>query len=113
MAGVDPAGYAGFDAKVDAHLGKTFSSAMLLSIIGAGAQLSQPQRSVIVGAAPDIGQTIAGAMGQQIANDSIQLTQRQTQIPPTLKVAPGYRFDVLVDRDIVLSRPYDDGQGEP
>jgi len=113
MAGVDPAGYAGFDAKVDTHLGKTFSSALLLSIIGAGAQLSQPQRSVIVGAPPDIGQTIAGAMGQQIANDSIQLAQRQTQIPPTLQVAPGYRFDVLVDRDIVLSRPYDDGHGEP
>jgi len=112
MAGVDPSGYAGFDAKVDTHLGKTVGSALLLSIIGAGAQLSQPQRSVVIGAPPDIGQTIAGAMGQQIANDSIQLAQRQMQIPPALTVAPGYRFDVLVDRDIVLSRPYD-GFGEP
>jgi type IV secretory pathway VirB10-like protein len=112
MAGVDTAGYAGFDAKVDTHLGKTVGSALLLSIIGAGAQLSQPQRSVIVGAPPDIGQTIAGAMGQQIANDSIQLAGRQMQTPPTLTVAPGYRFDVLVDRDLVLSRPYD-GFGEP
>jgi type IV secretory pathway VirB10-like protein len=111
MAGVDPSGYAGFDAKVDTHRNKMFSSALLLSIIGAGAQLSQPQRSVIVGAPPDIGQTIAGAMGQQIANDSIQLAQRQMQIPPTLTVTPGYRFDVLVDRDIVLSRPYDDERG--
>jgi type IV secretory pathway VirB10-like protein len=112
MAGVDSAGYAGFDAKVDTHLGKTVGSALLLSIIGAGAQISQPQRSVVLGAPPDIGQTIAGAMGQQIANDSIQLAQRQMQIPPTLRVAPGYPFDVLVDRDIVLSRPYD-GFGEP
>jgi type IV secretion system protein VirB10 len=106
MAGTDPAGYAGFGAKVDEHLGKTFNAALLLSIISAGAQLSQPQRSATLNAVPDIGQTIAGAIGQQIGNTSIQLTQRQLQIAPTLEVPPGYLFDVLVDRDIVLSGPY-------
>jgi type IV secretion system protein VirB10 len=106
MAGTDPAGYAGFGAKVDEHLSKTFNAALLLSIIGAGAQLSQPQRSETLNAVPDIGQTIAGAIGQQIGNTSIQLTQRQLQITPTLEVPPGYLFDVLVDRDIVLSTPY-------
>jgi type IV secretion system protein VirB10 len=106
MAGTDPAGYAGFGAKVDEHLSKTFNAALLLSIISAGAQLSQPQRSGTLNAVPDIGQTIAGAIGQQISNTSIQLTQRQLQITPTLEVPPGYLFDVLVDRDIVLSGPY-------
>jgi type IV secretion system protein VirB10 len=108
MAGTDPAGYAGFGAKVDEHLSKTFNAALLLSIISAGAQLSQPQRSASLNAVPDIGQTIAGAIGQQIGNTSIQLTQRQLQITPTLEVPPGYLFDVLVDRDIVLLAPYGD-----
>lgn len=108
MAGTDPSGYAGFSANVGEHLNKTFNSALLLSIISAGAQLSQPQRSVNVNAVPDIGQTIAGAIGQQIGNTSIQLAQRQLQIPPTLEVPPGYAFDVLVDRDIVLGRSYAD-----
>jgi type IV secretory pathway VirB10-like protein len=108
MAGTDPAGYAGFGAKVDEHLSKTFDAALLLSIIGAGAQLSQPQRSATLDAVPDIGQTIAGAIGQQIGNTSIQLVQRQLQIAPTLEVPPGYIFDVLVDRDVVLSAPYID-----
>jgi type IV secretory pathway VirB10-like protein len=112
MEGTDPAGYAGFGAKVDEHLNKAFNSALLLSLISAGAQLSQPQRSTSVFAAPDLGQTIAGAVGQQIANTSIQLTQRQLEIPPTLEVSPGYRFDVLVDRDIVLSVPYNDGASD-
>ena len=106
MAGTDPAGYAGFGANVDDHLSKTIDSALLLSIISAGAQLSQPQRSANVNGVPDIGQTIAGAIGQQIGNTSIQLTQRQLEIPPTLEVPPGYVFDVLVDRDIVMSAPY-------
>jgi len=107
MAGTDPAGYAGFGADVDDHLGKAFSSALLLSIIGAGAQLSQPQQTSSIYAAPGIGQTIAGAVGQQIGNTSIQLTQRQLQVAPTLTVPPGYIFDVLVDRDIVLAMPYE------
>jgi len=108
MAGTDPAGYAGFGANVDDHLSKTIDSALLLSIISAGAQLSQPQRSANVNGVPDIGQTIAGAIGQQIGNTSIQLTQRQLETPPTLEVSPGYVFDVLVDRDIVMSAPYAD-----
>jgi type IV secretion system protein VirB10 len=106
MPGTDEAGYAGFGANVDEHLNKVFTSALLLSIIGAGAQLSQPQQSSSLYAAPSVGQTIAGAVGQQIGNTSIQLTQRQLEIPPTLEVPPGYLFNVLVDRDIVLTVPY-------
>ena len=106
MPGTGEAGYAGFGANVDEHLNKVFTSAVLLSIIGAGAQLSQPQQSSSLYAAPSVGQTIAGAVGQQIGNTSIQLTQRQLEVPPTLEVPPGYLFNVLVDRDIVLTAPY-------
>jgi type IV secretory pathway VirB10-like protein len=106
MPGADVAGYAGFGANVDDHLNKVFTSALLLSIISAGAQLSQPQQPSSIYAAPSMGQTIAGAVGQQIGNTSIELMQRQLGIPPTLQVPPGYLFDVLVDRDIVLTAPY-------
>jgi type IV secretory pathway VirB10-like protein len=112
MPGTDEAGYAGFGANVDEHLNKIFTSALLLSIIGAGAQLSQPQQSSSLYTAPSVGQTIAGAFGQQIGNTSIQLTQRELEIPPTLDVPPGYLFNVLVDRDMVLTTPYD-GVGAP
>ena len=111
MPGTDEAGYAGFGANVDEHLNKVFTSALLLSIIGAGAQLSQPQQSSSLYAAPSVGQTIAGAVGQQIGNTSIQLTQRQLEIPPTLEVPPGYLFNVLVDRDIVLTASYGEAGG--
>ncbi|HXO17694.1 MAG TPA: TrbI/VirB10 family protein [Candidatus Dormibacteraeota bacterium] len=109
MPGTDEAGYAGFGANFDEHLNKLFTSALLLSIIGAGAQLSQPQQSSSLYAAPSVGQTIAGAVGQQIGNTSIQLTQRQLEVPPTLEVPPGYLFNVLVDRDIVLTAAYGEG----
>jgi type IV secretory pathway VirB10-like protein len=66
MLGTDEAGSAGFGANVDEHLNKVFTSALLLRIIGAGARLSQPQQSSSLHAAPSVGQTIAGAGGQQI-----------------------------------------------
>jgi type IV secretory pathway VirB10-like protein len=50
----DPAGYAGFGASVDEHLNKVFTSSLLLSIIGAGAQLSWPQEMGSIYAAPSI-----------------------------------------------------------
>jgi type IV secretion system protein VirB10 len=113
MPATDTVGQAGFGARVDEHLNKAFTSALLLSIIGAGAQLSQPQRAASVLAAPDAGQVIAGAVGQQLANTSMQLMQRELGIAPTLEVPPGYRCDVLVDRDIVLPAPYGDGSEGP
>lgn len=106
MTGTDPEGYAGLGGNVDDHLSKTINAALLLSIISAGAQLSQPQQSAGFGAAPSIGQTLAGTLGQQIGNTSVQLTQRQLQLAPTLVVPPGYLFDVMVDRDLILEGPY-------
>jgi len=113
MQGVDPAGYAGFGANVNEHLNKAFTAAFLMSIISAGAQLSQPQHVISGFAAPDVGQTIAGAVGSQLASTSSALVQRQLGLAPTLEVPPGYDFDVLVNRDIVLSQPYSAPGEEP
>ena len=113
MPSGDAAGYAGFGAKVDDHFGRVLGTALLMSVIAAGAQLSQPQRSTAPYAAPDTGQTIAGAVGSQIANTATQVTQRDLNIAPTLEVPVGYRFNVIVDRDIVLAAPYGDNGGEP
>jgi len=106
MAGTDLSGRSGFDAQVDNHTRKLFQGAILLSIIGAGAQLSQPQQSATNGSAPTVGQVIASNLGSQISSTGTQLAQRQLNVQPNLRVPVGYQFDVIVDHDIVLSRPY-------
>lgn len=106
MAGADLAGRAGFDAHVQNHTSKLFRGVLLLSIIGAGAQLSQPQQLTINGSAPGAGQILAGSVGNQIANASTQITQRQLSVSPNLRVAAGYQFNVLVDRDLVFPAAY-------
>jgi len=106
MAGADLVGRSGFDTQVNNHTRKIFQGALLLSVIAAGAQLSQPQQPTTIGSAPGVGQVIAGALGSQIASAGEQIAQRQLNVPPNLRVPAGYEFDVIVDRDIVFPSRY-------
>jgi type IV secretion system protein VirB10 len=109
MPGADQAGYAGFGAEVNNHYFKLFAGAAMLSIISAGTQLSQPQQSATPNNAPSTQQTIAGALGQQLGQLGMSLTQRNLHIQPTLQQQPGYRFNVILTKDIVFPGIY--GQG--
>jgi type IV secretory pathway VirB10-like protein len=107
MPGVDLSGYAGFHDKVDNHYVKIFGSVILMSALGAGAQLSQPQQSISPWAAPTVGQTLAQSLGTNISNVATTLTEKNTNIPPTLKIRQGYLFNITVTKDIVFSGPYE------
>jgi type IV secretory pathway VirB10-like protein len=108
MPGSNQAGYAGFDADVDNHYLKIFGSALMMSIISAGVQLSQPQQSATPNGAVSTQQTMAASLGQQLGQVSGALIQRNMQVSPTLKQKPGYKFNVLITKDIVLPGEYKD-----
>ncbi len=109
MAGADIAGRSGFDARVDNHTGRLFQGAILLSIIGAGAQLSQPRQTSTSSSAPTVGEVIAGSVGEQVANLGTQVVQRQLNVAPNLRVPTGYQFNIIVDHDVVFAAPYAGG----
>ncbi|MDQ2696452.1 MAG: conjugal transfer protein TrbI [Pseudomonadota bacterium] len=105
--GADLAGLAGFKDKVDRHYLRLFGSAILLSVVGAGAQLSQPEESRRDGGdGVSVREQIAAAVGAQIAAVSGRLLDRNLDVQPTLEVRPGYRFNILVTADLVLPSPY-------
>jgi type IV secretion system protein VirB10 len=104
--GSDLAGRSGFDAQVDQHTRRLFMGAILMSILGAGAQLSQPSQSGNLTAAPSVSQSIAGAVGSQIDEVGTQLAQRQLNVAPNLRVPAGYSFTVIVNRDVAFTGPY-------
>lgn len=106
MPSADMAGRSGFDARVDNHTRKLFQGAILLSIIGAGAQLSQPRQSTTNNSAPTIGEVVAGSVGEQVANVGTQIVQRQLNVAPNLRVPTGYQFNVMVDHDVVFAAKY-------
>lgn len=108
MPGADKAGYAGFFDQVDNHYFKIFGNAILMSIISAGVQISQPNNGGNgnnSNQGPSVSQTVGAALGQQIGQTALTITQKNLNIQPTLKIRPGYEFNVMVTADMILPPP--------
>lgn len=105
MPGADAAGYAGFTDEVNNHYLRLFASAFLMSAVVAGITLSQNQ-NVNATTAPTASSTMSAALGQQLGQVTAQLIAKNMNIAPTLEIRPGYRFNVIVIKDMTFSKPY-------
>ncbi len=101
--GVDLMGLAGLHDKTNNHYLRLFGSALMFSVFGAAAQLSQPQAT---GSTLSPQQIIAGAIGQQLSQTGAQVVAKNMNIQPTLNIRPGANFNVLLARDLILPGPY-------
>ncbi len=108
MGGMDKGGYSGLEDQVDNHYMRIFGSALMVSLFSAGIQLSQPeQNSGSLGYSnPSAGQTIAGAVGQNLGQLGIEMSRKNMQIQPTIEIRPGYRFNVMINKDVVFPGAY-------
>ncbi|WP_373991716.1 TrbI/VirB10 family protein [Duganella sp. BuS-21] len=104
MPGADSAGYAGFHDKVNNHYLRIFGSALLMSGVTAGIALSQPESSYYDRRSTRT--AMSEALGQQLGQVAIQMIARNMGISPTLEIRPGYRFNVVVIKDLTFSKPY-------
>jgi type IV secretion system protein VirB10 len=111
MPGADLIGAAGFQDQVDRHYRRVFGGASLLSVITAGVTLSQEdnkngdsgnERST----RDQVKDTLATALGQNLGEVANEMIRREMNVQPTLKIRPGYRFNVLVNRDLIFEGPY-------
>lgn len=101
----DMRGASGVPSQVNNHYARLYGQAALLSIISAGAQLSQPQQSNILAAASP-GQVAAGALGRELSDISMETIRRNMDVRPTLEVKAGTPFYIYLERDLVLDGPY-------
>ncbi|KXG84210.1 IncP-type conjugal transfer protein TrbI [Agrobacterium bohemicum] len=101
MAGTDAEGYGGFRDKVDRHLWRTFGSAALVALIGTGIDMSMPQSSTLAtqDTASDAARRNFAESFGRVAEETIS---KNLNVQPTIHVRPGYKFNVLVDQDIVF-----------
>ena len=109
MPGADGAGYAGFHDSVDNHYLRLFGSAFLMSAVTAGVAISQDRRRN--GDQNNNGQRAGDAMsealGQQLGQVMAQLISKNMNVSPTLEIRPGYRFNVMVTKDMTFRKPYE------
>ena len=107
MQAGDSSGYSGFHDQVDNHYFKIFGSAVVLGLISASFQLSQPQQSSALDN-PSAMQTGAAAMGQQLGQVAAGMMNKNLNIQPTLLARPGYEYNITLTSDVVLPGPYQD-----
>ncbi|TCL66349.1 IncP-type conjugal transfer protein TrbI [Rhizobium sp. BK251] len=105
MAGTDAEGYGGFKDKVDRHLWRTFGSAALVALIGTGIDMSMPESSTL--ATQD---TASDAARRNFADSfgrvAEQTISKNLNVQPMIQIRPGYKFNVLVDQDIIFPSAY-------
>lgn len=104
MEGTDSIGQAGFADQVNNHYARIFGSAILMSMLGVGAELSQPQNSSAL-TSPSTSQQTAAALANELNQVGTTLLNKNLAIQPTITVRPGYAFDVLVNKTMILA-PY-------
>jgi len=104
MSGADQAGYAGFKDKVNNHYLRVFGSAALASAIGAAPLLAMPDdgNSMVTSGREQAAQQFA----QDMASTTRTIVQKNINIQPTIEIRPGYRFVVMVKKDIAFPSPY-------
>ncbi len=116
----DAAGYGGLADQVDNHYLKQFGTAAVISLIDAGQMVGQMGMS---GASYGFGMPygaygggmsstgMMGMMGGQAASQQLgqvaqNAVQQGTSIPPTLRIRPGYLFNIEITTDVTLPGPY-------
>jgi type IV secretory pathway VirB10-like protein len=105
MPGVDQQGEAGFHDQVDNHFVRIFGSALLMSAITGGIALSQTNNGGPY-QAPNASNVLSAALGQQLGAATSSMLEKNLSIPPTLTIRQGYRFNIVVIRDLTFERPY-------
>lgn len=106
MVGLDAHGNAGLRDKVDHHYKRLIGFSALTSMFSAAFAISQRTNQSVL-AYPTPGQAAGQAVGQELSQTGSQITRRNLEVQPTVKVPAGYKFTVRVNRDILFDAPYD------
>jgi type IV secretion system protein TrbI len=106
MVGLDSHGNAGLRDKVDHHYRRLLGFSVLTSMFTAAFDLSQRTNQTAL-AYPTPAQTAGSAVGQELSETGAEITRRNLNVQPTIKVPAGYKFVVRVNRDILFEAPYE------
>ena len=108
MPGASRDGYAGFQDQIDNHSLRIFGNAILMSMISGGMaySLDTLDNSNSSEDKPSLQNEMGSALASQLGQASLQLLQRNMNISPTLEIRPGYRFNIVLTKDLRFEAPY-------
>ena len=114
LQGTDQSGYTGFKGRVDRHWGQLLTSALLVSLVGAGVELAEPNNrsnNNNNNNSKNVGSILSERVATSIAEVMTQILSKNLSRQPTIVVKPGYRFMIFVQHDIVFPRVWNASRG--
>lgn len=106
MAGTDLSGYSGFNDLVDNHYWDLFKGAFLLSVVNGSVTYAENTYND-----DDDDDNARSAMSESLSNElgsvTTELIRKYMNVSPTLIIRPGYKFNIIVSKDIVFSKPFE------
>lgn len=101
MSGNDTQGYAGLKDKVNHHIGRLVVGGLLTSLLGAGSKIVtyQPSGS---NSNPSIEDLAASGAAQNLSEAGTKIIEKELDVEPTIEIRPGIKFNVFVDKDLIL-----------
>jgi len=112
MSGTDGAGFSGFNDETNNHYFRIFGNALLMSLITGGTAWAvdtvTPKNGTSSNTSPSLQQQMASALVAQLGQATAQTVSKGVSIKPTLEIRPGYRFNIVVTKDLAFREPYRD-----
>jgi type IV secretion system protein VirB10 len=96
MPATDTSGYAGLEDKVASHGWQLLKGIAMSTVLGVGTQLS------LGSGESDLFRAIRESTQQNVAHAGDQITSRNLDVQPTIRVRPGWPVRVIVNKDLVL-----------
>jgi type IV secretory pathway VirB10-like protein len=100
LPATDTQGYAGLEDEVDYHTWSLIKGIALSTVLGVGSQLSMNDNN-----SDDLLSALRGSVQDSANQAGQQITQRNLNQQPTIKIREGWPLRVIVSKDLVL-RPY-------
>ena len=105
MPGADMAGFSGAHDQVNNHWFKMLGAAFLMSGITAAVSVSVDNNTSSTDSTK-MSDTMRESLASQFGTVIENVIQKNLNISPTLEIRPGYRFNVIVTKDMIFKKPY-------
>jgi type IV secretion system protein TrbI len=99
LPATDLSGHAGLEDRVDVHAWRLLKGVVLSTLLGVGSELSLGRSE------SDLVRAVRESAQQSGARAGDQITARNLEVAPTLRVRPGWPVRAILHKDLVL-RPW-------
>ena len=107
MPGSDVSGYSGFTDQVNNHWWKLISNAFLMSGVVAAVSVSvDDNNNNSENNSTNMSDSLRTSLASQFGDVIARVISRNLSVSPTLEIRPGYKFNVMVTKDINFQSSY-------